>query len=153
MTARDGRVELSFGVMGGHYQAMGHAHLLSSLLRSLHGSAVRHRSAAALPLAEYSHGRMRDVAAHPALGPELTRRGFVVVAPVRPIGGAQAIAIDWCNNTLIGASDPRKDGCALGILRRAAPARGRRQLRFAGYAAERAASPDWFGLRMSTFRL
>ena len=32
MVARDGRVQMSFGVMGGHYQAMGHAHSLSKVL-------------------------------------------------------------------------------------------------------------------------
>ena len=44
----------------------------------------------------------------------LRRRGSDLVKPSRPIGGAQAIAIDWNQGVLIGASDPRKDGCALG---------------------------------------
>jgi len=46
---------------------------------------------------------------------ELERRGFTFTPAQERIGGAQAIRIDWENGTLTGASEPRKDGIALGI--------------------------------------
>ncbi|MHA1107475.1 MAG: gamma-glutamyltransferase, partial [Alphaproteobacteria bacterium] len=45
----------------------------------------------------------------------LAGMGHRVTPPERPIGGGQAIWIDWRRNILIGGSDPRKDGCALGF--------------------------------------
>lgn len=113
MVTRNGRVHMSFGVMGGHYQAMGHAYFLSRVLD--YGMDIQ--SAMAQPRlfpkpgtgeVEVEHTMPADIQA------ELTRRGFRLVPPAAPIGGAQAIMIDWDNGTLLGASDHRKDGCALG---------------------------------------
>jgi gamma-glutamyltranspeptidase len=47
---------------------------------------------------------------------ELTRRGHQVVAGnPESFGGAHMIAIDPESGAFIGASDPRKGGCALGF--------------------------------------
>jgi gamma-glutamyltranspeptidase/glutathione hydrolase len=44
----------------------------------------------------------------------LQAMGYDLIERPIPIGGAQAIAIDWESDVLSGASDPRKDGCAIG---------------------------------------
>ena len=43
---------------------------------------------------------------------DLAAMGHKVTIPAAPLGGAQAIRIE--GDVLVGASDPRKDGCALG---------------------------------------
>jgi gamma-glutamyltranspeptidase / glutathione hydrolase len=47
------------------------------------------------------------------VGQALADLGHKVEAVVEPLGGAQAIILDE-SGILIGGSDPRKDGCALG---------------------------------------
>jgi len=112
MAVKDGRAVMPFGVMGGQYQATGHAHFLGNLLDfglDLQESIDLPR-VFALP-----QGPVDVESGVPAASVEgLRARGHQTVAPAKPIGGAQAIMIDWREGTLSGASDPRKDGCALG---------------------------------------
>ena len=113
MVSKAGRTVMSFGVMGGYYQAMGHAHFLSKIID--HGLDVQQaiELPRLFPLPGTStiemEGRLRQL--HEA---EFTRRGFVVQPPKGPIGGAQAVWIDWERGVLYGGSDHRKDGFALG---------------------------------------
>jgi gamma-glutamyltranspeptidase / glutathione hydrolase len=114
MVTRCGRVEMPFGVMGGYYQAMGHAHLISRVFD--YGMDIQ--EAIDLPrLIPKSNGTRVEVEhTLPAeTVAELARRGFLLVPAEDPIGGAQAIRIDWENGTLTGGSEPRKDGIALGL--------------------------------------
>jgi len=113
MAAKDGRVRMVFGVMGGQYQAMGHAHFLSKVL----DYGLDMQSAMDLPRLFPKPGtdEVEAEATLPAATrTELERRGFKIVPPSWAIGGAQAVAIDWENGVLTGASDHRKDGAALG---------------------------------------
>ncbi|WP_372071865.1 gamma-glutamyltransferase [Tistrella mobilis] len=111
MTGDGRRPVMSFGVMGGHYQAIGHATLLSRIID--HG--LDPQAAIDLPRSMAMNGVLEvETGADSALMPRLIGLGHRVRAAEQPLGGAQAILIDWDRGVLIAGSDPRKDGCALG---------------------------------------
>jgi gamma-glutamyltranspeptidase/glutathione hydrolase len=114
MVTKGGKVQMTFGVMGGHYQAMGHAHFLSKVLD--YGLDMQSAMDLSRVFPRPGTNVVEVESTLPvAVREELTRRGFELVPPNWAIGGAQAIRIDWKEGSLIGASDHRKDGCALGI--------------------------------------
>src|SRR5215470_12987604 len=105
------RCELAFGVMEGSYQPMGHAHVISNMVD--YGMDVQAAIDAPRVFFEGAHTLVeRGVSAAAVEG--LTARGHDVRVRPLPLGGGQAIRIDWERGVLIGGSDPRKDGCALG---------------------------------------
>lgn len=111
MLKREGRVVMPFGVMGGPYQPNGHARVLTNLVdydMELQSALDAPRSFAHDGVLQIERGYADTVRA------ELAAMGHKVVTPQTPIGGAQAIWIDEKSGVLAGASDPRKDGCALG---------------------------------------
>jgi gamma-glutamyltranspeptidase / glutathione hydrolase len=111
LAMRDDRCEMSFGVMGGHYQAVGHAHVVGNMID--HGMDVQ--AAIDAPRAFFDGDVTlveRGVSAATVAG--LKSRGHNVAVRPLPLGGGQAIQIDWDRGVLIGGSDPRKDGLALG---------------------------------------
>jgi gamma-glutamyltranspeptidase / glutathione hydrolase len=111
MVMKGGKAAMPFGVMGGHYQANGHAHYLSQIFdRGLDPQAAAEapRSFAFDGVLQLERGISEDIAQ------DLAQRGHNIVRPDKPLGGAQAIWIDHDKGTLTGGSDPRKDGMALG---------------------------------------
>jgi gamma-glutamyltranspeptidase/glutathione hydrolase len=108
---RSGRCELSFGVMGAHFQPMGHAHVITNLVDF--GMDVQAAIDAPRVFFEGETTVVeRGISSQTIEG--LKQRGHKVAVRPQPLGGAQAISIDWRRGVLIGGSDPRKDGCALG---------------------------------------
>jgi gamma-glutamyltranspeptidase/glutathione hydrolase len=111
MLARNGRAVMPFGVMGGHYQAVGHAHILSLML----DRGFDPQQASDAPRSFAFAGRLElESPVDPDLRRDLARRGHDVVATQEPLGGCQAIWIDHQGGILVGGSDHRKDGLALG---------------------------------------
>ncbi len=111
LACRDGRCEYAFGVMGGAYQAAGHAAVVSNMVD--YGMDVQ--QAIDAPRAFVEGGKTMVERGLPAQTVEgLRARGHDVAVRKLPLGGAQMIRIDWERGVLIGGSDPRKDGCALG---------------------------------------
>jgi gamma-glutamyltranspeptidase / glutathione hydrolase len=110
MLAKDGEAVMPFGVMGGHFQSIGHAHLLMQML----DLGLDPQAAAEAPRSFAFDGilALESTVAEPILR-DLAARGHRV-ARAGALGGCQAIWIDRRRGCLIGGSDPRKDGCALG---------------------------------------
>ena len=111
MLSEGSRPVLTFGVMGGQYQAAGQVQLLSNMLdRGDDPQAASDR-----PRAFAFDGALSlEPTIEPAVAAELARRGHAVRIADEPIGGYQGIWIDHQRGVLLGGSDHRKDGMALG---------------------------------------
>lgn len=113
MVTQNGKLEYSFGVMGGAYQPMGHAHVLTNMID--YGMD---------PQEALDHGRifwdadgalLVESSLDPSIGKGLAARNHTIAPKSSPIGGGQIIAIDHAKGVMIGGSDPRKDGMAAGF--------------------------------------
>ncbi len=104
---------MSFGVMGGHYQAFGHMQFLTKMLDFGMDIQEAQDAPRVFPVDHSMDVEMEGTL--PASVIEgLEKLGHRRIAPAKPIGGSQAIWIDRKNGILTGGSDPRKDGCAVG---------------------------------------
>jgi gamma-glutamyltranspeptidase/glutathione hydrolase len=111
MAMRDGRCEMSFGVMGAHYQPMGHVQIVNNMLD--YGMDVQ--QAIDFPRFFFEGEPVEVETGTPAATiAGLKARGHDVTFAATPWGGAQTIKIDWQRGVLIAGSEPRKDGLALG---------------------------------------
>ncbi len=111
MVVKDGRPWLSFGVMGGDNQAQAHAQLVLNVVDfDLHvqaaGEAARVRHMGT------------ELALESGIGAEvraaLAARGHALRDGRGQMGGYQGIMIDPVSGVLLGGSDLRKDGLAIG---------------------------------------
>ncbi len=111
MLRQHGRLTTSFGVMGGQYQSAGHAQFLTNVT----DFGMDIQTAIDAPRSFPDGDELRMESTFPeATRADLAARGHQIVTAPGPLGGAQAIHIDPATGLLTGASDPRKDGCALG---------------------------------------
>ena len=116
MVFKQNQLYMSFGVMGGAIQAQGHVQVLVNLID------LKMSLQQAIDAPRYRFVTGRDVLMEDELGSslidQLLKLGHVRAKPPgvlrSSMGGGQAIMIDPVTKTLMGASDPRKDGMALG---------------------------------------
>jgi gamma-glutamyltranspeptidase/glutathione hydrolase len=120
---KDGAPFLSFGVMGGATQPQGHVQILVNMIdfgMNLQeaGDAPRfYHTGSSEPTgtAMTTGGVLHLESGVPAdVRRDLVRMGHRVSDIVGQYGGYQAVARDPVTGVLAGASESRKDGCALG---------------------------------------
>jgi gamma-glutamyltranspeptidase/glutathione hydrolase len=108
---KDGKPLMAFGVMGGDNQAQAHAQIVMNLVDFRMnvqdaGDAARVRHGVeGLAVESGIPGIVRET---------LARRGHVILDGRGLMGGYQAVFIDPATGVLMGGSDPRKDGLAIG---------------------------------------
>ena len=111
MVMKDGEAIMPYGVMGGHFQPMGQSWFLANHFE--YGLDLQ--EAIDLPRVFAYDDRVELERGVPAEAiARLQALGHDTVTVTRPHGGGQAVFIDRARGVLVGASDPRKDGCALG---------------------------------------
>ena len=107
MAFKDGKPWLSFGVMGGDLQPQGHVQVLLNMIEF----GMNVQEAGEAPRA--SHSDNGGVGLEDGVDPEVAnrlRRLGHTVGRAGPMGGYQAVEIDWERGILMGGTDPRKDG-------------------------------------------
>jgi gamma-glutamyltranspeptidase / glutathione hydrolase len=108
---KDGKPWVSFGVMGGDHQAQGHTQVVVNLV----DFAMNIQEAGeAARITHGNNGLLVESAIVEASRAALAERGHKVTVSIGPFGGFQGIMFDSRTGVLMGGSDPRKDGLAIG---------------------------------------
>jgi gamma-glutamyltranspeptidase/glutathione hydrolase len=117
MALREGRLWLSFGVMGGFMQPQGHLQVLANLVdygldpqAALDAPRFRVDERGGLRVMVETGVPLKTRKALARMGHKV--HSETTFAP--KFGGGQIIALDAESGVLCGGSDPRKDGCAVG---------------------------------------
>ncbi|MEC9096440.1 MAG: gamma-glutamyltransferase [Planctomycetota bacterium] len=123
MVTKENKPYFCFGVMGGDMQPQGHVQILVNMIdfgmnvqhagdlariRHLGSSTPTGRKGDGLGMVEVESGIPNTIVK------ELESRGHKVRRSVGGFGGYQGILIDHKNGVLHGATEPRKDGAAVG---------------------------------------
>jgi gamma-glutamyltranspeptidase/glutathione hydrolase len=118
LALREGRLWLSFGVMGGFMQPQGHLQVLSNLVdyhlnpqAALDAPRFRVDQQGGLQVAIETGVPLKTRRALAAMGHQVTAEPTFTPG----FGSGDVIARDAETGVLWGASDPRKDGCAVGF--------------------------------------
>ena len=102
---------MSYGVMGGQYQPIGQAHVL----QNIYDFGMSIQEAIDTPRAFALNGKLKVENSFTKSSIEnLSNLGHDIEIIDEGIGGGQGIMIDRKEGVLIGGSDPRKDGLAIG---------------------------------------
>ena len=113
MVFKDGKLFMSFGVMGGAIQPQGHVQVLTNLI----DLGMNLQQAIEAPRFRYLSGNrviLEDAMTEPIISSLIAKGHQRATQSGASMGGGQAIMIDPASGTLMGGSDPRKDGLALG---------------------------------------
>lgn len=118
MLFKDGNLVMSYGVMGGDIQAQGHVQVILNMVER----GLNLQQAIDAPRVRYISGK--GVMMEPDLG-DAVINGLVALGHQRVLppsglrhrifmGGGQAVMVDPVTKILMGGSDSRKDGLAIG---------------------------------------
>ncbi len=111
ITNEKNQTVMSYGVMGGQYQPIGQAHVLQNIFEF--GMSIQESIDAQRAFALNGKLKIEKSFSESWIN-ELSNLGHDIQVVEDSIGGGQGIIINRKDGILIGGSDPRKDGLAIG---------------------------------------